>query len=260
MHEIPARTVSFTFAHRDRSSQNSDFTRCFSYPPRCGSDHTKPYHLDMAHSDIIDSLPSGSKILEIGCSVAHVRKYLLNKGHQYIGTDVSQGTDQRLSSSGPDVLCDAHFLSFRDRSFDVVYSAAVTEHLACPYLVAQEVARVLKPGGYYLGNVSFLEPWHADSFFHMSPLGVFETLSQAGFEILNIWPGKNYSGFRSLLSMGNFATKPLTFLGDIVYCIYRASNSFRDTVKRRKRNSIHDDARVAGAIDWIARLSPTGPQ
>jgi SAM-dependent methyltransferase len=153
-------------------------------------------------------------------------------------------------------LCDAHFLPFADRTFDLVYSAAVTEHLACPYLVAQEVSRSLKPGGFYLGNVAFLEPWHDDSFFHMSPLGVFELLTQADFDIMYIWPGQGYSGFRAILNMGNKATRPLTFLGDFVYFVYRYGNRIRNLVKRRDEwstDSIVDSARVSGATDWIAR-------
>src|SRR5262249_54583812 len=121
--------------------------------------------------------------------------------------------------------------------------------------VAQEVARILKPGGFYLGNVSFLEPWHDDSFFHMSPLGVFEFLTQAKFDIEHIWPGYGYSGYRAIMSMGNKATKPLAFVGDAVYWIYRSGNRVRDFLKRQTREggSIVDAAKVAGATDWIAR-------
>jgi hypothetical protein len=122
--------------------------------------------------------------------------------------------------------------------------------------VAQGVYRALKPGGFYLGNVSFLEPWHDDSFFHMSPLGVFENLTQAKFQISNIWPGQGYSGFRAILSMGNKATKPLTFVGDALYLAYRSGNKLRNLARRRKNWSIdriEDAARVSGATDWIAR-------
>ena len=187
-----------------------------------------------------------------------MRQYLELKGHRYVGVDISKTrvNENLQRHGGPDLLCDAHFLPFADRRFDLVYSAAVTEHLACPYLVAQEVARSLKPGGFYLGNVSFLEPWHDDSFFHMSPLGVFELLTQADFEIMHIWPGQGYSGFRALLGMGNKATRPLTFLGDIMYFIYRSGNRIRNLAKRREKwmtDRIEDAAKVSGATDWIAK-------
>ena len=111
-------------------------------------------------------------------------------------------------------------------------------------------------GRLLLGNVSFLEQRYDDSFFHMSPLGVFELLTQADFEIMHIWPGQGYSGFRALLGMGNKATRPLTFLGDIMYFIYRSGNRIRNLVKQRERwmtDRIEDAAKVSGAMDWIAR-------
>jgi SAM-dependent methyltransferase len=253
-----SRTVAFQFT-QDRSTVTDAFRSSFHYPARCcagGGDI--PYHLDLGHLNIIDQLPKGSTILEIGCGGGQMRAYLQAKGYRYVGTDISKSrvSDTLKQHGGPDILCDAHFLPFANQSFDLVYSAAVTEHLACPYLVAQEVHRALRPSGFYLGNVSFLEPWHDDSFFHMSPLGVFENLTQARFEVSNIWPGQGYSGFRAILHMGNKATKPLTFVGDALYLIYRSGNRLRNLARRRKNWSldrIEDAACVSGAIDWIAR-------
>jgi len=187
-----------------------------------------------------------------------MRQFVRTRGHRYVGVDLSKTrVDKNLQQhGGPDLLCDAHFLPMAEEAFDLVYSVNLSEHVACPYLIAQEAARSLKPGGFYLGTGAFLQPWHDDSFFHMSPLGVFEYLTQAKFEIMNIWPGQGYSGFRAIMDMGSKVTRPLTFLGDFMYLIYRTGNKFRNLVKRRpdwKTESIADAARVSGAIDWIAR-------
>jgi SAM-dependent methyltransferase/uncharacterized protein YbaR (Trm112 family) len=257
------RTVSFQFTP-DRSTAGEAFYRALRYPVRRGvGGNDNPYHLDLAHLDILEHLPKESTILEIGCGGGQMRAWVTMRGHRYLGTDISKSRvyDFLKEHGGPDILCDAHFLPFRDQKFDLVYSAAVTEHLACPYLVAQEVARVLKPGGYYLGNVSFLEPWHDDSYFHMSPLGVYENLTQAGFVAKNIWPGQGYSGFRAIMNMGNKITMPMAFMGDVVYFAYRAGNKLRNLVKRRPNwsvDSIEDLARVAGATDWIAQKPRLG--
>ena len=141
-----------------------------------------PYHLDLAHLDVINQLSKNSH--NSGNWVrwrSNAQVHSVRKAISTCGTDISKTRviKHLQEYGGPDVLCDAHFLPFADCTFDVVYSAAVTEHLACPYLAAQEIARCLKPGGHYLGNVSFLEPWHDNSFFHMSPLGAFELLTQS---------------------------------------------------------------------------------
>ena len=113
-------------------------------------------------------------------------------------------------------LCDAHFLPFRNEEFDTVYSAALTEHIADPQSMMSEVHRVLKPGGFYLGNGSFLEPWHDDSYYHQSPLGAYRSLCRSGLEVRNaVWPGVGYTGFSALFSMSDKLTKRLTPFGRI---------------------------------------------
>ncbi len=253
-----ARTVSFQFTPQ-RAVMSDGFRAAFNYPLRRGGlpPGLAPYHLDAAHLDVIDRLPRGALVLEVGCGGGQMREFLRTKGLRYIGIDISTsrvGADLQ-SKGGPDLLCDAHFLPFADQSFDLIYTSAVTEHLACPYLVAQEVFRALKPGAAYLGNVSFLEPWHDDSFFHMSPLGVYELLTQAQFDVPAIWPGQGYDGFTAILSMGNKATRPLRFVGKALNAAYRYGNMARNLVKRREHwnvDRIEDAARISGATDWIA--------
>ena len=249
-----ARTVTFTFTS-DRSVRSAKFEACFRAPPRIDSKDS-PYHLDGAHRHVIEGLRPNSHVLEIGCGGAQMRAFFASRGHHYVGSDFSNDplrwseTDLQFAG-GPDVFCDAHFLPFADHQFDMVYSAAVTEHVACPYLVVQEAFRCLKPGGFYLGNVAFLEPWHGDSYFHMTPLGVYEILIQGGFNPLHIWPGHGYHGFGSIMRMSSTTTKKLSFIGSGINAVYRLNASLRNIVRPKPR--IEDDARVAGGIDWIAQ-------
>jgi SAM-dependent methyltransferase len=59
-----------------------------------------------------------------------------------------------------DVLAIGESLPFADASFDAVLSLAVLEHVRDPFKCAQELVRVLKPGGEILANVPFLQPVH----------------------------------------------------------------------------------------------------
>jgi SAM-dependent methyltransferase len=256
-----ARTAEPITRPRSYSSENNEalLERVLAEPPLFSGEGL-PYHLDSAHAQCIAAQPAGSRILEIGCGGGQNRQWIEGRGQQYVGTDVSKTRvfEWLQKYGGPDLLCDAHFLPFRDSQFDIVYSAATTEHLASPQRVVQEVFRVLKPGGYFLSNVSFLEPWHDNSYFHMTPLGVIELLTRAGFEIEFIWPGRNYSGFLALPSMAlRGPLKLMRFPGRAVQRLYGAQcllrNLFRRSRGRSKESAIRQRAIVAGAIDWIAR-------
>lgn len=251
------RHVQFTFKSDRSFISDGQLEQLLIDPPLASLSEKLPYHLDPAHVYIFNRLPKGSRVLEIGCGGGQNRKFFEDKGWSYVGVDISKErvSDWLQKYGGPNYLCDAHFLPFRDQQFDIVYCAAVFEHLACPFLAAQELYRVVKPGGYFLGNVSFLEPWHDRSYFHMTPLGVIELLTQAEFHIEHIWPGRGYSGYFALAAMGSRSTKLLKVLGKVLYLSYRMEHKFKDLIRNNKNQSFKDianRAKVAGAIDWIA--------
>ncbi|MCK5890027.1 MAG: methyltransferase domain-containing protein [Methylococcales bacterium] len=252
------RVVQFTFTS-DRSYMPDDaIEKILKDPELAESNDLLPYHMDVAHVHIINQLKKGSRILEIGCGGGQNRKFFEGMGFTYIGIDISKTRvfDWLQDFEGPDYLCDTHFLPFQDQKFDLVYCAAVFEHLASPYLAAQEAHRVLKPGGYFLGNVAFLEPWHDNSYFHISPLGVIEMLTQADFKIENVWPGRGYSGYFAMAVMGNQFTNALRWVGKIMHFTFRLGYKIKSMIRKHdnpKFADILNRAKVAGAIDWIAQ-------
>lgn len=131
----------------------------------------------VSHSNIKNAILAlgsveGAKVLEIGSrevtSKSSIREKLANA--TYIGFDYYSGENV-------DVVGDAHKLSSyfgKDEKFDLIYSLACFEHFAMPWIVAEEICKMLKVGGYVLIEThcsysSHERPWH---FFQYSDLGL----------------------------------------------------------------------------------------
>jgi SAM-dependent methyltransferase len=59
-----------------------------------------------------------------------------------------------------DVIGVGEHLPFHDNSFDAILSLAVLEHVRDPFQCANEISRVLKPGGKLFCTMPFLQPLH----------------------------------------------------------------------------------------------------
>ncbi len=72
-----------------------------------------------------------------------------------------------------DVLGLGEQLPFANESFDAVFSCAVLEHVRDPFTCANEIKRVLKPGGTLYCQLPFLQPYHPypSHFYNMSHEG-----------------------------------------------------------------------------------------
>ncbi|MCK8782483.1 class I SAM-dependent methyltransferase [Rhizobium sp. NTR19] len=252
-------TVNFSWPAGSLTPAAISEAEILRFPPRRGQSRRGIYHLDRAHEDRLSDVPAGSKVLEIGCGGAQMRRWMKERGIHYIGVDVAVDRvhDWLQMHGGPDLLCDAHVLPFQDETFDVVYASAVWEHLAFPQLASKEVARVLKPGGLCLGSASFLEPWHDSSYYHMTPYGIFMTLSLAGLSPIQIWPETKWPGFRAMLEMGNKATRLVGGLCWLIYGWYLAPKAAQVWLHERRRPDeqalMHPIAQIAGAVAWVAR-------
>ena len=100
-----------------------------------------------------DLLKPGDKILEIGCGIGSVVFELSRKGHDIAGIDISGEAIEYGRRKYGDIHLDvqaAETLPYDDESFDVVLSFDLFEHIASIDKHVGEVARVLRPEGYYL--------------------------------------------------------------------------------------------------------------
>ncbi|MFC1913750.1 class I SAM-dependent methyltransferase [Chloroflexota bacterium] len=96
-------------------------------------------------------------ILEIGCGAGSLNNYLHKnlhkKGYRIIGTDISEEVLKKAASLYPWLTLQqmsAEKLKFEDKSFDMVLSFDVFEHIKAVEAHLSEVYRVLQAGGLYL--------------------------------------------------------------------------------------------------------------
>jgi 2-polyprenyl-3-methyl-5-hydroxy-6-metoxy-1,4-benzoquinol methylase len=127
----------------------------------------------------------GVKFLEVGSrnvtGPSQIRNSIELAGGSYVGFDFYEGENV-------DVVGDAHKLSdYFDYKFDVVYSSAVFEHLAMPWVVATEIAKIMNVNASILVETHFSyssheRPWH---FFQFSDMGLRTLFSPAlGFRCI----------------------------------------------------------------------------
>ena len=138
--------------------------------------------------------------LDLGCGESPHRQVCEEAGFEYVGLD--------YASSTAHVLADAHALPFQDESVGFVLCVAVLEHLRFPIVAMKEAHRVLQPNGVLVGTVAFLEPYHQQSFYHHTHLGLCNSLGAAGFEIDRVAPSDSWTGLAAQAQMGLFPYMP----------------------------------------------------
>ncbi len=121
------------------------------------------------------AIPTGEKVLEIGCGAGRCTVALAQRGYFIHAMDSVEGMmnstqehaiEAGVNSSVATSLGDAHNLAFPDGSFGLVLAVGVIPYLHFPQTALKEMARVLRPGGFLLvtaGNRwrlnDVLDPW-----------------------------------------------------------------------------------------------------
>jgi SAM-dependent methyltransferase len=133
----------------------------------------------------------GLQILDLGCGDGRAVDLLadLEKPH-YTGVDIERSPEvsSRTRTDADFLTYDGETLPFPDCTFEVVYSRQVFEHIRHPDRVVSEVRRVLKPGGAFIGSLSYLEPYHSYSIFNTTPYGLFRLVEDNGLTLQRMWP------------------------------------------------------------------------
>lgn len=120
----------------------------------------------------------GKIVLNLGSGVGQF-DHNLSKGVKAINLDISH------SVSNLHIIADAHFLPFKGDCFDIVYSIAVLEHVQKPWVVADEICRVLRQGGHVVVELPFLNVIHDQhDYFRFTRKGIRSLFDEKRFDVV----------------------------------------------------------------------------
>ena len=156
--------------------------------PADSSSQTSPFELvatEMSRAD------APALVLDVGCgdgkSAAVFRE--VKPDVAWVGLDIAESELVRKVRDEAVVIYDGVHMPIATGSIPLVYSQQVFEHVRYPEQVLAEIARVLAPGGVFIGSTSHLEPYHEYSLWNYTPYGFKVLVEAAGLRLRELRPG-----------------------------------------------------------------------
>lgn len=103
----------------------------------------------------------GCRLLDVGGGPGYFRSAFTAAGASYLALDADVGELSGLGAIEPGTVIGSGMqLPFRTGSFDVTYSSNVLEHVRDPWVMADEMLRVTRPGGTaFISYTVWYGPW-----------------------------------------------------------------------------------------------------
>lgn len=133
----------------------------------------------------LPSVCANKDVVDIGCGNGWTRPIVEAAGGRWTGIEPFEG-------GAHTVMAAADRLPFRNSSFDVVIMDAVLEHLENVDESFAEVARILRPGGRFIGYAAFMECFHEISYHHVSFRGLEHLAEKHGMCLRAIGGGGGF--------------------------------------------------------------------
>lgn len=171
---------------------------------------------------------SSQRIIDVGGGRPFQKRLANHKellsGKEYLTLDIDPNTH-------PDILGDAHNMTnIESGSVDAVLHIYVFEHLHSPHQAALAIHRILKPGGYMLGIVPFIHPYHAKKgayrdYWRFCPDSLYEIFRD--FKHVELFKVGRY--FRAWVGFLPFLWRFRSILEPVAYCLDRLMDPHRNT-------------------------------
>jgi SAM-dependent methyltransferase len=177
--------------------------------------------------------PEGKTNLDIGADNGIISYLMRQRGGRWYSADLDAEAVASIRQLVRDNVyqLSGSVMPFADQSFDQVVIIDFLEHISDDWSFAQELARILKPGGVVVINVPHLKPRSLlNRFRHRIGL----TDEWHG----HLRPGYTLEGLRHLLGSSFIIEEATTYSGTFSELVDTALNGVYEVVKRRKPDQI----------------------
>lgn len=130
--------------------------------------------------------------VDFGAGLSRYKQMILTKAKTYTAMDSFQ-------APGIDIVADVMSPPLKDASYDTVLCTQVLEHVKEPWVVAEHIARVLRPGGTAILTTPFMYPYHPDpqDYFRYTTAGLAYLFERTG---MTVELSQGYCGLFGILS------------------------------------------------------------
>ncbi len=209
------------------------------------SDHFKQVTLEYYLEKILklQGINKSFTVLDLGCGKGESINYFtkLNNKIEWYGVDIEKSPEvlSRTGSSERFITFDGINIPFEDNYFDLIFSKQVFEHVKNPRELLAEVSRVLKPGGYFVGSTSHLEPFHSYSYWNYTPFGFSVLIEEVNLKLLHLRAGIDSFTliFRKIVGSPKFfdifwkTESPFNFILYLIGKLFRVSVPTMNAIK-----------------------------